>query len=205
MPATTLTPAALDQAAARLAPGPVLAPAEMEAWRDITGGFERTAPAAPAARRLLSKTVDELVAEALAAVPVHGAAPVAGVRIPGRLARTLPDWAHLRRRDLSLPASTQLYVAAEILRTWGFAAEPHRLRNRLGRRCVCGAIVAAVALGVGSEFRAEQAAWHVLCVLREQHRWPHLIGDWAQVPGRTPQQAIDLLHTAHRRALNAGQ
>lgn len=204
MPATTLTPAALDQAAARLAPGPALAPAEVEAWRDIIGKYERTAPASPAARDLLNgKTVDDLINEA--GINAPGQRPAMEIRLPGRLGRALPDWTHLRRRDLSLPASTQLYAAAVILERWGFQAEPHRLRNRLGRRCVCGAIVVAVCLGIGSEFRAEQAAWHVLCVLREQHRWPHLIGDWAQVPGRTPQQAIDLLHTAHRRALNAGQ
>ncbi|WP_443729328.1 DUF6197 family protein [Streptantibioticus rubrisoli] len=91
-------------------------------------------------------------------------------------------------RRLDHPPSVQLHVAEGILREWGWQQQPHHLRNRRGARCVCGAICAAVALGVGSEHAAHRAAGHVLHVLRDRG-WPHLIGDWNQQPGRTPQQA----------------
>jgi len=205
MPATTLTPADLDQAAARLAPAP-LRPAEVEAWRGITADYQRTAPASPAARQLLTKTVAELVAEAESNLrPDHGTRPAVEIRMPGRLGRAVPDWAHRSRADLSHPPSMQLLVAAKILQEWGWQAKPHHLRDCRGRRCLCGAICAAVGLGVGSDHAAELAAGHVLGVLREQHRWPHLIGDWAQVPGRTAGQVIDVVHAAHNRALASGQ
>lgn len=154
------------------------------------------------ARRLVGATVDELVAEALRAVPRHGTRPDVEVRLPGRFARALPDWAHRRRPGLSHWPSTQLAVTAEILRTWGWQQRPHRLRDRRGRRCVCGALLGAVALGVGSEDAAERAAAHILGELR--HRgWQALIGDWNAVPGRTREQAVELVTAARGRALAA--
>lgn len=205
MSAPALTPAALDRAAATLLADRPLRAAEAEAWRGITDRFERTAPQAPAARKLLTKTVAELVAEAERTLPAHGTRPAVDIRIPGRLARTLPDWAHAPRRDLSHLPSTILQAAGQILTDWGWQSTPHQLRDRRGRRCVCGAICAAVdSVGIGGVHAAELAAGHVLTELR--HRgWPHLIGDWNQVPGRTAQQAIGLVHAAHQRALNAGQ
>ncbi|MGW5938962.1 DUF6197 family protein [Streptomyces celluloflavus] len=201
MPAPVLTPAALDRAAGRA----VIPVAEAEAWAGVTAGWERTAPADSAARRLLTATVDELVAEALRRVPVHGTRPAVEVRLPGRLARILPDWAHRTRTDLSHRPSTQLTVAAEILRRWGWQQKPHRLRDLRGRRCVCGAICTAVdGLGVGTAETAHEAARYILMELRRRG-WPGLIGDWNQVPGRGAEEAIQLVETAAANAAAAGR
>ncbi|WP_399094319.1 hypothetical protein ACGH2B_25375 [Streptomyces sp. BBFR2] len=177
---------------------------ERAAWEGIAAGWGRTAPADPVARRLVRATVGELVEEALRAVPRHGTRPDVEVRLPGRFARALPDWAHRRRPGLSYPPSTQLAVTAEILRSWGWQQRPHRLRDRRGRRCVCGALLGAVALGIGSEDAAARAAAHILGELR--HRgWQALIGDWNAVPGRTREQAVELVTAARGRALAAGE
>lgn len=204
MPATLLTPAALDQAAARYAPA-ALTPAEEGAWRGITTGFERTAPADRDARRLVTKTVDELVTEALGSVNIHGQRPPVEIRMPGRLGGILPGRLNRNRRDLSQPPSVILYAAAQVLEEYGWQAKPHHLRDWRGRRCVCGAICTAYDLGVGSIEGAHAAAWYVLAELRERYRWPHLIGDWNQVSSRTPEQAIGLVHAARSRAIRAGQ
>lgn len=204
MPATLLTPAALDQAAARLTPAP-LAPAEAEAWRGITTSYQRTAPADRDARNMLGgKTVDELIHEA--GITTHGQRPPIEIRMPGRLGGILPGRLNRNKRDLSQPPSTVLYAAARVLEEYGWQARPHHLRDARGRRCVCGAIAAAYDLGVGGIDAAHGAAGHVLAELRDRS-WPHphLIGDWNQVAGRTPQQAIQLIHAARARAINAGQ
>lgn len=203
MPAMLLTPAALDQAAVRLAPAP-LAPAEAEAWRGITTGYQRTAPTAPAARQLLTKTVDELVAESLRSIPDHGQRPPIEIRMPGRLGAVLPGRINRNRRDLSQPPSIILYAAARVLEEYGWQNREHQLRDWRGRRCLCGAVCLVHQLGIGSINGAHAAAGHILAELR--HRgWPHLIGDWNQVSGRTADQAIQLLHASRARALDAGQ
>lgn len=202
MATPVLTPASLDQAAARLVGVPSLDSEQERSWAGIVAGFDRTAPAAPAARALLSKTVDELIEESAVVQP---AGQQFDVLLPGRLARALPDWTHRRyRANAAHLPSTQLHVAAVILREWGWQAAPHRLRDRRGRRCICGAICTAVSLGVGSGLHAEIAAGHVLAELRVQG-WRQLIGDWNQQYGRTADQAIHLLTAAHTRALRAEQ
>ncbi|OMI34403.1 DUF6197 family protein [Streptomyces sparsogenes] len=203
---TTAMPdaASLDQAAARMYKTRPLTPADRRAFDAIAADYQRTAPAAPASRKLLTKTVDELVEEALGGINPHGTRPPIDVRLPGRLAAVLPDWAHRgRRRDCTHPPSTQLYVAAAILREWGWQAKPHKLRNKRGQRCICGALVTTVALGVGTMSGAETAAWHVLGVLRDQG-WTRLIGDWNRQCG-SPEKAIDVTLTAYHRAVSAGQ
>jgi len=113
MPATTLTPADLDRAAARLAPAP-LRPAEVEAWRGITADYQRTAPAAPAARQLLTKTVAELVAEAESNLrPDHGTRPAVEIRMPGR-----------RSPTTSATAADAVACAARSARPSGSASAP---------------------------------------------------------------------------------
>lgn len=197
----TLSPSGLDQAAARIAP--TLTAPERAAWADITVGYGRTAASDPAARQLLTRTVDELVTEAFRSLPTHGARPALEIKIPGRVARLLPDWAHRTRADLSHLPSTQLAVSAEILRRWGWQNRPHHLRNWRGQRCICGAICTAVALGVGTADTAHQAAAYVLAELRSMS-WQALIGDWNQSVCRSQQQAIDLITAARHRALTAG-
>jgi hypothetical protein len=201
---TTLTPEALDQAAARIAPAQ-LSRSEQREWERLSGaGFQRTAPASRDARKLLGgKTVDELIREA--GITEHGRRPEIEIRMPGRLGGMLPGRMNRNRRDLSHPPSTVLYAAAKVIEDWGWQAKPHHLRDRRGRRCICGAICAAHDLGVGGIDAAHGAALHVLMTLREQHRWPRLIGDWNQQHGRTQAQALDIVWGARARALAAGQ
>lgn len=196
MPAPTLTAAALDQAAARIIRTDRLTEPEQTTWAGITAGYSRD---------LVTKTTAELVAEALRSLPKHGTRPAIDVRLPGRISRALPDWAHRTRADLSHKPSTQLAVSAEILRKWGWQQREHRLRDGRGRRCICGAICTAVTgLGIGSIDSAHTAAGYVLAELREKHSWNALIGDWNQRVCRTPEQAIELVNAGQRRALAAG-
>lgn len=204
MTTAMLDAASLDKAAARMYKARPLTVADRQAFDAIAAGYRRTAPADRGARNLITKTVDELVAEALGGINPHGTRPPVDVRLPGRLAAVMPDWAHRgRRRDCTHPPSTQLYVAVAILKEWGWQAKPHRMRNRRGQRCICGALVTTVALGVGTMSGAETAAWHVLAVLRDQG-WPHLIGEWNRQCG-SPERAIDVTLTAYHRAAAAGQ
>ncbi|MFC8273766.1 hypothetical protein ACFUJR_14835 [Streptomyces sp. NPDC057271] len=193
----TLTPAGLEQAAARLVNSAVVD----DQFARLAARCGRTAPASRAARGLLTKTVAELVAEAFGVSNPHGTRPPVDVRLPGRLARILPDKAW-RGYNSAHPASTQLYVAAAVLREWGWQNRPHHLRDRRGRRCICGAICTAVHLGVGTADTAHTAAGHVLAELRSRG-WGALIGDWNQVGGRTKEQAIQLVEAAAQRALAA--
>lgn len=204
MTTAMLDAASLDQAAARLYRAKPLSSREQREFDTLAANYRRTAPAATASRNLTSKTVQELVDEALNGINPHGTRPPVDVRLPGRLSAALPDWAHRgRRRDITHPPSTQLYVAATILREWGWQAKPHKMRNRRGQRCICGALVTTVALGVGTMSGAETAAWYVLGVLREQG-WPQLIGDWNQECG-SAEKAIDITLTAYNRAAGAGK
>lgn len=203
MTTAMLDAASLDQAAARLYRAKPLGVREQREFDALTANYQRTAPVAPTARNLVNKTVDELVTEALGGINPHGQRPPIDVRLPGRLAAALPDWAHRgRRRDITHKPSTQLYVAATILREWGWQAKPHKMRNKRGQRCICGALVTTVALGVGTMPGAETAAWYVLGVLREKG-WPRLIGDWNQACG-SAEKAIDVTLSAYRRAAAAG-
>lgn len=193
MPTPTLTAADLDQAAARIAP--TLSEPERAAFAGITAGYSRS---------LVAKTTQELVDEALRSLPEHGTRPAVDVRLPGRIVRSLPDWAHRTKVDLSHKPSTQLAVAAEVLRRWGWQNRLHKLRDWRGRRCICGAICTTVdGLGIGSIDSAHQAAGYVLAELRGRG-WNALIGDWNQRFCRTPEQAIELVTAGHHRALAAG-
>lgn len=179
MPA--LAPDTIDRAAAALADRGGLQPGEQAA-------FDRITALAP-----VSKTVDQLVAEAGIAT---GPAPTP-LRLPGRVRRILPV-----RRIITSKPSDVLTVAQAVLEQWGWQNRPHHLRDLRGRRCICGAICAAYDLGYGLDWQAERAAWHVLRVLRGQG-WPHLIGDWNQVSGRTAGQAIAVVSEARQRAADA--
>ncbi|WP_438489556.1 DUF6197 family protein [Streptomyces sp. S186] len=192
MSAPTLTAAALDQAAACIAP---TLTDERAAWASIAAGYSR---------ELATKTTQQLVDEVLRALPQHGTRPAVDVRLPGRISRAMPDWAHRTRADLSHKPSTQLAVTAEVLRRWGWQQKPHKLRDWRGRRCICGAICTTVdGLGIGSVDSAHMAAGYVLAELRGRG-WQALVGDWNQRVCRSAEQAIELVTASHHRALAAG-
>lgn len=198
-----LTPDDLDTEAARLV--------ESAAWRDIVAGWA-TAPSPRGSEPplvqavpglLLAKTTDELVAEALAAVPAD--MPVERA-LPGRLGAMLPDRLHTWRRigQPDCKPSVQLGVATQVLREWGWQNTPYRLRDARGARCVCGAILAAERLGYGSRDTADTSAALVLTHLRQHEGWAGLIGQWNRQPGRTAEQAIGLLTTVSHNAAACG-
>lgn len=205
----TLTPAQLDDAAFRTV-ATLAEPVDVtRQFDDLVASYHRTAPAEPAARSLLTKTVAELEAEAgigQQRPEKYGTRPPFDIKLPGLLGRALPDWAHIAHRtDITHGPSTQLYVAATILREWGWQQKPHHLRDLRGRRCLCGAICAAVSLGVGMPEMAHQAATYVLVELRRrgqvhENRHPRLIGDWNQMPGRRAEEAIDVTLAAAKTA-----
>lgn len=178
-----LAPDTLDRAAAALADRGEVQPFDRAA-------FDRIAALAP-----VSKTVDQLIADAGIAT---GPAPQP-LHLPGRLRRLLPV-----RRIITVKPSQVLTVAQAVLEQWGWQNKPHHLHDIRGRRCICGAIGAAHDLGYGVEWQAERAAWHVLMVLRGRG-WPHLIGDWNQAPGRTAEQALAVVAEARQRAADAGE
>lgn len=183
---TTLTPADLDRAATRTLP--TITDGERQAFDRITAGYSRS---------LVTKSADQLVREALANIPRSG--PPTTVRLPAKALRHLPDWANKRPTDITLGPDVQLWATAAILREWGWQAKPHKLKDWRGHRCICGALVTTVALGIGIPETAHLAAGHILAELRRRS-WPRLIGDWNQAPGRTKEQAIELVETAATRA-----
>jgi hypothetical protein len=198
----TISPDDLDQAAAQLlaTQPPVV---DELAWQGIVSGYQRTAPANRAARSLLTKTVPELMAEAVASLPAS--APT-DPRIPGRAAAMLPDRLHSWRRigQPDCKPSVQLATAAQILKDWGWQNRPYKLRDARGARCICGALITAMRLGHGSQATLETSGALILAELRRQG-WTGLIGPWNRQPGRTAAQAINLVETAARRAAQAGQ
>lgn len=200
----TLTPDELDQAAARIVAAGRVLPVDEGVWAGIVSGWERTAPADRTARTLLTRTVDELVAEALAAVPAD---MLVERPLPGRLGAMLPDRLHAWRRigQPDCKPSVQLGVAAQVLREWGWQNTPYRLRDARGARCVCGAILAAERLGYGSRDTTDTSAALVLAHLRRHEGWTGLIGPWNRQPGRTAEQAIGLLGAVANRAAQAGR
>lgn len=203
MPTLTLDPGALDAAAARLY--------DTAAWQRIVEGWHLTAPEPaprPAATEathtgsLVTKTVEQLVAEALAQIPV--AAP-AERPLPGRLAAVLPDRLQAWRRvgQVDLKPSVQLDYAAQILREWGWQNQPYKLRDVRGARCICGALLTAHRLGYGSFDTMNRSGAWVVTELRTRG-WTDLIGPWNRAPGRTVDQALELLAVAARRAAHSG-
>lgn len=187
------------------------------AWQAMVDGWHSTAPeplpdtepttgnsvdlvtAVPGL--LLTKTTAQLIADAGITT---GPAP-ADRQLPGRIAALVPDRLHTWRRIYmpDLKPSVQLDYARLVLEEWGWQQQPYRLRNFGGARCVCGAILAATRLGYGSPHTAERSAAYVLGELRHQG-WAGLIGPWNRQPGRTAQQAIDLISDASHRAAQLG-
>lgn len=210
MPATD--PDLLDQQAAVLY--------DTAAWQVMVDGWHHTAPEPPpsgcadteSSREaenlltavpglLLTRTTEQLIADA----GIHlGPAP-ADRQLPGRIAALVPDRLHTWRRlyQPDLKPSIQLGYAARVLLEWGWQNQPYRLRSAGGARCVCGAILAAERLGLGSHATAERSAAFVLGELRHQG-WPGLIGEWNRAPSRTAEQATRLLEAAAHQAAQTG-
>ncbi|MEU3481916.1 hypothetical protein AB0E66_27580 [Streptomyces sp. NPDC033753] len=199
------SPDALDREAAALF--------ESATWQRIVTDWT-AAPAQPAPapqreperadwRTLLSVPVDQLVAEALEALPQP--APVERT-LPGRIGAVLPDRLHAWRRigRPELRPSVHLGYARLVLTEWGWQNAPYKLRDARGARCVCGALLAAHRLGYGGADTMNEAAAWIMTELRSQG-WRELIGPWNRAPGRTAAEAVALLDATIRRAAHAGR
>ncbi|WNI22073.1 hypothetical protein [Streptomyces sp. ITFR-16] len=213
MPTTAaLTPDDLDAQAARLH--------DTEAWQRIVTGWDltvpeparpvapapapRAAPAPPADwRALLSVPVDQLIADAVRALPP---ASPRERPLPGRLGAVLPDRLHAWRRigRPEVRPSVHLAHARRILTEWGWQNTPYRLRDVRGARCVCGAMLTAHRLGYGSVHTVDRAGAWMIAELRSQG-WTGLIGPWNRQPGRTAEDALALIDATITRAARAGQ
>ncbi|MFB7590096.1 hypothetical protein [Streptomyces sp. NPDC056169] len=207
MPTTTtspLSPDTLDREAAALF--------ESATWQRIVTDWtapaptvaEPTAPAPPADwRALLSVPVDQLVADALGALPPPAPAERT---LPGRIGAVLPDRLHAWRRigRPELRPSVHLGYARLVLTEWGWQNAPYKLRDARGARCVCGALLAAHRLGHGGADTMNEAAAWIMTELRSRG-WHDLIGPWNRAPGRTAAEAVDLLDATIRRAAHSGR
>ncbi|SHK56004.1 DUF6197 family protein [Actinacidiphila paucisporea] len=160
------------------------------------------------AHPLVTKTTDELIAEAFTGLnqPVPTAeAPAAPVLAgPGRLLRVLPDWA------LSLPVLRTYYgggrhlTAAEHLQLTALVIERYgwsrgHLRSTSGRRCILGAQAVLFRLGYGDESTVHTAAGHLQGVLRARGiTQPYHA--WNDTPGRTQAEVLHLIREAANHA-----
>jgi hypothetical protein len=181
----------------------VTPPAEVEALaadliRDIEHYLATQHPTArtTTAHRLVTATTDQLVRQALAALPRAPVTGPAGVPLPGGVWRVLPDRLlslHPARRGqavtrLRITPAEHLDITALVLERWGWAQTGERIRTRGGRRCILGAQRAVFCLGYGTEDTATTAGDHINTALRTRGialpypRWneqPHVSGEQA--------------------------
>jgi hypothetical protein len=164
--------------------------------RDIERYLTEQHPQPATAHPMVTATTDQLVRDALAALPPAPAGGLAGVTLPGGLWRVLPDRLlslHPARRGeavtrLRITTAEHLDITALVLERWGWAQTGERIRTRGGRRCILGAQRAVFYLGYGTEHTATNAGDHINSVLRSRGitlpypRWneqPHVGGEQA--------------------------
>jgi hypothetical protein len=155
------------------------------------------------AHRLVTATTDQLVRDALAALPSAPAGGEAGVRLPQGLWRVLPDRLlslHPARRGeavarLRITPAQHLDITALVLERWGWAQTGERIRTRGGRRCILGAQRAVFHLGYGTEHTATTAGDHINTVLRARGiTLPY--PQWNEQPHIGGEQALAVLRAA---------
>ncbi|NWF27993.1 hypothetical protein HW130_17260 [Streptomyces sp. PKU-EA00015] len=161
------------------------------------------------AHPLVTKTTNELVAEALAQLDT--APPPQGeqaprLRPPARILRRLPDWA------LSLPlmrawhGGGRIIPAAENLELVALLIERHgwsqgTQRDEKGRRCIIGAQYALHRLGYGDVHTLREASAHLQDALGPE-AGSYVV--WNDQPARTRDQVLQFVRTAAANARKAG-
>lgn len=164
---------------------------------------------------LVTKSTDQLVSEALAAVDddqEHGvpapavqaaaASPLRGIWrfVPDSLLRMRRPRGPVNYRPLTVAQHLEL-TAAILERDWAHTGTRVRW---LHRRCVLGAQVALYAMGYGDAMTANAAGDYITAVLRQRSQ--HLpFEDWNELPGRTHDQVLDVVRTAATLATEAGR
>jgi hypothetical protein len=151
------------------------------------------------AHPLVTKTTDQLIAEALRGpdIPAATAPNLAG---PHRLWRIIPDWAlaitparRLHGAGRQVTVTQHLELTALVIQQYGW--HRGRLRSRSGARCILGAQAVLYRLGYGDESTAQAAGQQLQNILRRRgidepyHRWNDR-------PERTLDDALHLIREA---------
>ncbi|MFE7118348.1 hypothetical protein ACFU99_23330 [Streptomyces sp. NPDC057654] len=154
------------------------------------------------AHPLVTKTTEELVAEALGHTAEHvvSPAPTPILSGPKALLRFLPDWAlsmppfrqfHGGGRQIS--TAEHLELTALVIERYGWAHG--LLRTSSGRRCILGAQIVLVRLGYGDGRTARAAGLHLQAVLTARGiATPY--HEWNDHPDRTATEALYLIRQA---------
>ncbi|MFD6360190.1 hypothetical protein ACFWFX_10085 [Streptomyces roseolus] len=134
------------------------------------------------AHPLVTKTTDQLIAEALQQPADNPDTAAPELAAPARWWRIIPDWAlaitparHLHGAGRPITVTQHLQLTALVIEQYGH----HRggLRSLGGRRCILGAQAVLYRLGYGDEHTAEAACQQLQGVLRRRgidepyHRW----------------------------------
>ncbi|MFD3568455.1 hypothetical protein [Streptomyces sp. NPDC058667] len=168
---------------------------------DIEAYLAQQAPRT--AHPLVTKTTDQLIAEALHG-PDAQPEPAPALTTPSRLWRILPDWAlaitparrlHGAGRDITV--TQHLELTALVIQQYGW----HRggLRSRSGRRCIVGAQAVLYRLGYGDEETAKAAGRQLQNVLRRRG----IDEAYPQWNDRSERSLDDVLHLIREAANNA--
>lgn len=151
------------------------------------------------AHPLVSKTTDQLIAEALASVP-----PIKRTRshpLPHDLWRVAPDWVVAARRmvrsnttyEISAQEHIQLIIA--IIERWGWSKG--KLRTKSGCRCIAGSQLLLLRMGYGTKDTLRSAGLRIQSVLHSRGTsdpyW-----EWNDQPRRTKREVLDVLREAAR-------
>ncbi|MFJ5547021.1 hypothetical protein [Streptomyces sp. NPDC093225] len=197
---TTVTAPASRPLDLELAPAAEVLVAEIE--RYLSARTRTTA------HPLVTKTTQELVAEALAELPA-GPCPHAApqLRPPAPILRRLPNWA------LSLPllrawhgggraitAAENLELVALVIATFGWAQDTQRGRD--GGRCILGAQWALHRLGYGDVHTLRAASGYLQNTLGTE---AGSYEAWNDHPARTREQVLALVRAAAATARRDGR
>jgi hypothetical protein len=154
------------------------------------------------AHPLVTKTTQELIAEALGTVSAPGAAPE--LQLPGRMLRLLPDWVLavplVRRRHgggRHITVAEHLELTALVIEQYGWAHGTHRTAS--GRRCILGAQAVLFRLGYGDESTVDRAAQRLQAVLAARG-CTLTYAKWNDLPDRTQGEVLALIRTAAQEA-----
>ncbi|MET9950179.1 hypothetical protein ABZ135_01340 [Streptomyces sp. NPDC006339] len=180
------------------APPPVKPATGIDAHQLIADIEQYLADQAPrTAHPLVTKTTDQLIAEALADQPATAAAPT--LAAPSKTWRLLPDWALGIVRQLHagqtrhITVTQHLQLTALVIEQYGW--KRGALRSTSGRRCILGAQAVLCRLGYGDEHTAREAGQRIQNILTRRgiaepyHRWNDRTG-------RTQTEVLHLIREA---------
>jgi hypothetical protein len=176
--------------------------------RLIAGVEQYLAEAAPPAKPgLVHAPVDDLIEQAGIQKGPAWRKPRAKRRtpeidLPGRLRAMLPEPLH-RRRPTHTSVARHLELTLEVLERYGWAKTGNNWRTLSGRRCILGAQMLLLALGIGNDDTLQRAGGYLNTELRKRGI-TNPYHEWNEAPGRTYDDVRHLLTTAADKARKAG-